>query len=234
MQSIALVRGTRRPTMRVTAIAATLLCAAFTLDAAAEAVTAPVTTVEVPAPAAAPPTVMMDVPAPPASPALAPLPPTMYVGSVAGDELLALLRAQPRFAQVSKDLVGSPIAIQVSQSFEPTAGGTASALASAILTGSTLGLIPMVTNNDLVITWEVVVNGTVLTRYRYRNNFTRVDSIYAGGNDTTYGLGKEGLAWVRSTAQSFMDDVAKDEKVAALVAEHAFYFGPAGSGTAAR
>ena len=232
MHLIAFAGSSRRSMARRTAIAGTLLCAALALDAAAETAAPSVTTVEVPAPAAAPPTVMVVTPVP--SPALAPLPPTLYAGAVAGDELLALLRAQPRFAQVSKDLVGSPIAIQVSQSFEPTAGGTASALASAILTGSTLGLIPMVTNNDLVITWEVVVNGTVLTRYRYRNNFTRVDSIYAGGNDTTYGLGKEGLAWVRSTAQSFMDDVAKDEKVAALVAEHAFYFGPAANGTAAR
>ena len=214
-------------------IAVLMSCAAV---AAAETATAdaPVATVEVPAPAAAPPTVMTTVPAPAASPAMAPLPPTMYFGSVAGDELLTLLRAQPRFAQVSKDLVGSPIAIQVSQSFEPTAGGTASAFASALLTGGTLGLIPMVTNNDLVITWEIVVNGTVLSRYRYRNNFTRVDSIYAGGSDTTYGLGKEGLAWVRSTTQSFMDDVAKDEKVAALLAEHAFYFGPPANGAAAR
>jgi hypothetical protein len=213
MQSIAsgCVLGWRAA--RCGTIAVLMSCAAV---AAAETATAdaPVATVEVPAPAAAP--------------------PTMYFGSVAGDELLTLLRAQPRFAQVSKDLVGSPIAIQVSQSFEPTAGGTASAFASALLTGGTLGLIPMVTNNDLVITWEIVVNGTVLSRYRYRNNFTRVDSIYAGGSDTTYGLGKEGLAWVRSTTQSFMDDVAKDEKVAALVAEHAFYFGPPANGAAAR
>ncbi len=232
MQFLATGSDLRQGGARARVIGAAILCVAVALDVAAATETATMTTVDVPAPAAAPPTVMMAVPAQASS--MAPLPPTLYVGAVAGEELLALLRAHPRFGQVSKDLVGSPISIQVSQSFESTAGGTAGAFASALLAGSTLGIIPMVTNNDLVITWEVAVNGTVLSRYRYRNNFTRVDSIYAGGADTTYGLGKEGLAWVRSTTQSFIDDLAKDAKLDALIAEHAFYFGPAPGGTVAR
>lgn len=181
----------------------------------------PPATVAVPPPPA-PMTTVTAAPTPPANA----LPPTMFASEVAGDELLNLLRANPRFAQVSKDVVGSPIAIRVSQTFELTAGGTASAFASALLAGSSLGILPMVSNSDHVITYEVVVNGAVLAAYPFKHNFTRVESIYAG-TDTTYGLGTEGLAWAKGTVAQFIDATAQDARLAALLEEYRFYFGSA-------
>lgn len=81
----------------------------------------------------------------------------------------------------------------------------------------------MVTNNDLVITYEVFVNGTVLQSFAYQRNFTRAVNIRA--NDTTYGLGKDGLAWAKQAAAQFLAEAAKDSKLANLVAEYQFYFG---------
>ena len=80
-------------------------------------------------------------------------------------------------------------------------------------------------NNDLVITYEVLVNGTVLRSFAYQRNFTRAVNIWA--NDTTYGLGKDGLAWAKETAAQFLVEVGKDPKIEGLVAEYAFYFSPA-------
>lgn len=173
--------------------------------------------------------IMMDVPviqtvAPPPPAAVAPraLPPMRWFGTVAGDELYNLVKADPRFAQINAELIGSPVLLRVSHSFEATSGGKAAGLASAILAGSTLGLLPVVMNNDLVITYEIVVNGTTLSTYDYRKNFTRSVNIYA--KDDTYGLGKEGLAWAKSTAAEFLAAVRNDAKLAELVAEYEFYF----------
>lgn len=81
----------------------------------------------------------------------------------------------------------------------------------------------MVVNNDLVISYEIVVNGTVVTSYSYRKNFTKAVNIWA--TDTTYGLGKDGLVWAKETATQFAAEVARDPKLAALVEEYEFYFG---------
>ena len=151
------------------------------------------------------------------------LPPVAYNGSVAGDELYTLLKADPMFAALSKDLVGCPIVLRVTHSFVMTAGGKASGLASAIWSGGPLGLLPVVTTNDLVITYEVLVNGTVLTTYAYQRNFTRAVNIWA--NDTTYGLGKDGLEWAKGTVTQFVAEAAKDPKLADLASEYQFYFG---------
>lgn len=152
-------------------------------------------------------------------------PPLQYAGTVAGDELYTLIKANPRFAKLDKELVGSPVSLRVTQSFALSSGGKATGLASAILAGGTLGLLPVVTNGDLVITYEMVVNGTVLSTYAYQKNFTRSQNIYS--TDTTYGLGKDGLAWTRTTVEQFLADAAKDPKLDALLAEYQFYFGTA-------
>ncbi|MBP6513633.1 MAG: hypothetical protein KA224_00515 [Steroidobacteraceae bacterium] len=173
-----------------------------------------------PATVAAPVTVV--VPAPVPAPAASVLPPVRYAGTVAGDELFNLIQANPRFAKLSKDLPGSPLMLRVTHSFEMTAGGKAAGLTSAILAGSTLGLLPVVTNNDVAITYEFVVNGVPLSTWVYRRNFTRSQNIFA--TDTTYGLGKEGLAWARSTVNEFLAAAAGDAALAALVEEYGFYF----------
>lgn len=151
-----------------------------------------------------------------------PLPPLRWFGTVAGEELYKLVKADPRFAQLDSELIGSPVLLRVSHSFEATSGGKAAGLASAILAGSTLGLLPVVMNNDLVINYELVVNGTTLSTYSYRKNFTRSVNIYA--KDDTYGLGKEGLAWAKGTVAEFLAAARNDAKLAELVAEYEFYF----------
>ncbi|MFO1400283.1 MAG: hypothetical protein U1F30_03575 [Steroidobacteraceae bacterium] len=200
-----------------------LLCLPVAAAAAETAPAPPVPAPPPPAAVAAPPSLTANAMV---QPAVAPtLPPMAFNGYVAGDEIYDLLRAAPLLAGLSKDLPGSPIVLRVTRSLLPTAGGKAAGLASAIFTGGTLGLIPMVLNNDLVITYEVLVNGTVVSSHVYQKNFTRTVNIY--GNDTTYGLGKEGLAWVRDTASQFVAAAGQDAQLAQLAAEYRQYFGPA-------
>lgn len=106
---------------------------------------------------------------------------------------------------------------------QPTAGGKATGLLSAIFTGGTLGLIPAVTNNSLMVTYEVRVHGRELVSYSYERTFTRAVNIWA--KDETHGLGKEGLEWLKSTATEFTTAAASDPKLASLKKEYERYFG---------
>ena len=82
---------------------------------------------------------------------------------------------------------------------------------------------PIVTNNDLVVQYEVLVNGTVLASYSYRRNFTRSFNVWS--KDRTNGLGADGVAWVRSTPPQFMAAARDDAKLLALIDEYRYYFG---------
>jgi len=154
------------------------------------------------------------------------LPPMIFFSSVAGDELFTALKANPAFAQLDKESVGSPIILFVTHSVRPTAAGVATGLLSVISFGMSLGILPLVSNNSLVVTYNVRVNGEDVVAYSYEHNFTRAVNIFTVKNDTTHGLGHEGLEWVKSTAADFARDATHDAKLAELVHEYDFYFGP--------
>jgi hypothetical protein len=190
-----------------------LLCASLALSALAYGVEPAPTSVAAPVqvpPATAP------------TPASA-LPAMSFYGSIADDELFDLVRKSDQFARLDKELIGSPLQLRVMHTLQPTASGKATGLLSAIFTGGTLGLIPAVTNNSLMVTYEVRVHGRELVSYSFQRTFTRAVNIWA--KDETHGLGKEGLEWLKSTATEFTTAAAIDPKLASLKKEYERYFG---------
>ena len=200
--------------MRTALMKLSLFCASLTIGALACAAEPAPTSVVVPAPATPA--------AAPAAPASA-LPAMSFYGSIANDELFDLIKKSEQFARLDKELFGSPLHLRVMHTLQPTAGGKATGLLSAIFTGGTLGLIPAVTNNSLMVTYEVRVHGRELVSYSYQRTFTRAVNIWA--KDETHGLGKEGLEWLKSTATEFTAAAASDAKLASLKKEYERYFG---------
>jgi hypothetical protein len=202
--------------MRVMAMKLPLLCASLMFGALASAADPIATPVAVPAPPIA---ITAVAPAP--APASA-LPAMSFYGSIADDELFDLIRKSDQFTRLDKELFGSPLHLRVMHTLQPTAGGKATGLLSAIFTGGTLGLIPAVTNNSLMVTYEVRVHGRELVSYSYQRTFTRAVNIWA--KDETHGLGKEGLEWLKGTATEFTTAAASDAKLASLKKEYERYF----------
>jgi hypothetical protein len=152
------------------------------------------------------------------------LPATNFYSSVAGNEMFDLVKANAMFAKLEKNLYGSPVTLSITHSLQPTTGGKAATLLSAIWAGGSLGLLPAVTSNNFVVRYDVRVQGRDIATYTYQRTFTRAVNIWA--QDKTYGLGDDGFAWLKSTAQQFANDVANDAGLAELRREYAFYFGP--------
>ena len=190
-----------------------LLCASLALSALAYGVEPAPTSVA--APAHVPPT-RAEAPA-------SALPAMSFYGSIADDELFDLVKKSDQFARLDKELIGSPLQLRVMHTLQPTASGKATGLLSAIFTGGTLGLIPAVTNNSLMVTYEVRVHGRELVSYSFQRTFTRAVNVWA--KDETHGLGKEGLEWLKSTATEFTTAAATDPKLASLKKEYERYFG---------
>jgi len=153
----------------------------------------------------------------------APLPAMTYAGTEATQAIFDALHSDPLFAKLNKELVGCPIVLRVTHSLEPTSGGKATGVTTALLAAGTLGLIPFVTNHDLVVDYEFLVNGSVAANYTYRKNFTYSKNLWT--KDKTFGLGNDGLAWVKNTAPEALAAMRSDPKLAALVEEYRYYFG---------
>ena len=166
-----------------------------------------------------------DVSAPtaPAQTAIAQMPALQFGSTIAAEEIYAALKSTTAFASIDREKPGSPIMVRVSHTYGNTSAGMASSVASVILSAGTLGLLPVVTNRDLVVTYEVVVNGSVVVSHAYSKNLTRVFNIHS--KDQTHGLGADGLAWVTGTAARFAADVDHDAAYADLQSEYNYYYG---------
>jgi len=98
-----------------------------------------------------PPASTKEAPAVSVAPAPPPLPPMDFLSSVGSDEIYALFTAVPAFSSLDNELIGSPLTLMVTHTSRPTAGGQAAGLLSGVLSGSTLGIIPIVSSEHLVI-----------------------------------------------------------------------------------
>jgi hypothetical protein len=152
------------------------------------------------------------------------LPPMKFYSSVAADELLLALQAEPALASLDKELPGSPLALVVTHTLRPTAGGVATGFLSAVLSGSTLGLIPLVTNDRLVVRYEVMLNGKAVTSYSFERTATRAQNLWTAGADGYGGLGKAGMEWVKSTAAEVAAKLPHDPALGEVREEIDFYF----------
>jgi hypothetical protein len=148
------------------------------------------------------------------------MPPIGFVSTIAAEEIYDALKQSAAFSSMDKEKPGNPIIVRVSHTYGHLSA--ASAIASALFAGGTLGLLPAVSNRDLVVTYEILVNGSLLLSYSYAKNVTRVFNIHS--TDRTHGLGDDGLAWVKGTAAQFAGDTARDAKYAELQAEYHYYY----------
>jgi len=151
------------------------------------------------------------------------LPAMNFYSSIADDELYDIVKTNAAFAKLDKELLGSPITLRIRHSLQPTSAGKATGLLSAIWTGGTLGLLPAITNNSFVVTYEIRVQGKDVASWSYQRNFTRAVNIWA--KDQTYGLGKEGFEWMKTTAAEFAAAAANDSRISDLKREYERYFG---------
>lgn len=157
-----------------------------------------------------------------AAEALLQLPPTRYVSTLA-DPLFDSLKTQQLFSQLDKELYGSPLVLGAIHTFSPTAGDAALGVTSAILSGSTLGILPVVSSSDLVVTYTLSAHGKSIASYSYSKGVTQVTNIYSSQGVNQ--LDKATMEWVISTAEQFSREVGQNQKVRALTDEYNFYFG---------
>lgn len=144
-----------------------------------------------------------------------------FFSSISEEKLIEQIRSLPEFEELDEDALGSPIVLRVRHFMRMTAGGSAAGWSSAVLSGSTLGLIPMVTNNDLVVKYEFMVHGSLVASFEYIENFTEVESLY----NMSTGLEGAALEWAEGTVTQFLQDVAGNAKIQSVMEEYQYYFG---------
>ena len=138
------------------------------------------------------------------------------------DSLLEKIQSLPFFSEMSNTIFGSPYYFSVRIGNNSTTGGTAAELTSIMLSGSTLGILPVVSNSDITVTYQLWVNRRGYVEYSYTENFSDIDSFWA--LDSQSGLEPNVLEWALTTVDDLAQKLEEDPKVIALIAKHEKYF----------
>ncbi|MHC9511058.1 hypothetical protein [Kangiella sp. M94] len=147
--------------------------------------------------------------------------PINYASNVDSPSFHTKLKEIENFSNVEYDHNGSPLLLITTLHNTMTNGGQATGLFSAMLAGGSLGLIPMVTNQDLTITYNVMVNRQVLARFSYTENFTDAVSLYNAGN---LEIDEDVEAWLLSTLPKFEEELKQHSDFSILLYEYDLYF----------
>jgi hypothetical protein len=155
------------------------------------------------------------------------LPAMSFVSSLAADRILPILKRNAALSGLDEELAGSPLTLLVTHTLRPTSGGQAAGFLSGVLAGSTLGLIPIVSSEMLVVRYEVMLNGKPIAGYSFERTATRAMNMWSAARDDGYeGLGKAGMEWVESTAIEAAAKLAADPAIDAVRKEIEYYFPP--------
>ena len=106
---------------------------------------------------------------------------------------------------------------------QSTSGGTAATTTSGLLAASTLGIIPIVTNEDKTLRFEIWINRISYASYEYTENFSDVGNLWTMNNGKK--MNPEVLQWALKCIEDLHQKIAQDPKIKEMLAEHAFYFG---------
>ncbi|QDP02719.1 hypothetical protein [Thalassotalea sp. PS06] len=145
-----------------------------------------------------------------------------YISGVDDDINFDLLIKDPLLENLEKDLHGSPFLFASFIQNSSTEGGQVSQFTTGLLSATTLGLVPVVTNNDLTIHYRIRLQQTTISEFTYSKNFTDAGFLWAGPDQE---LSTEVKAWVKSTVPMFLRDVRRDEKLKEMIDEYQYYFG---------
>ncbi len=137
-------------------------------------------------------------------------------------KFVELLQKQDLLAKVSHKSYGAPVRLIVSYHHETTAGGSVASFTTLMMSASSLGVIPVVENNDFVVTYQLRVQSKTIANFNYVINTTNAVSIYAGKEAK---FSPKVQAFIDSTPAKFAADLAKEAAFKTLTQEYEFYFG---------
>ena len=152
------------------------------------------------------------------------LPEMEYITSLIEDEKhFEKLQNSTVFGNIKKEMPGAPLRLYAIIHAQSTEGGSASEFSSGLLAATTLGIIPVVKNQDIVMTYRIRINNNTLAEYSYTKNVTDVVSMY--NMNKAQNFDKETQAWIDGTIDLLLEDIKKDRNIIEFIEEFDYYFG---------
>lgn len=148
-------------------------------------------------------------------------PPVFFVTNVENKEVIASLEEYQAFEKLDKKAVGLPIGVRVLKGHRTKQDGTQ--FSSLMLSASTLGIIPVVSNTEFKVRYDVFVQGKSIADFEYVMDSTDVNNFWTAAYKEHKTKPSEEV-FLKDTLSRFLNELRQNKKVQDVFQEYREYF----------
>ncbi len=148
-------------------------------------------------------------------------PPVFFVTNIEDDEIKLKIEQYQAFAALDENAVGLPIGVRVLKGHRTKQDGTQ--FSSLMLSASTLGIIPVVSNTEFKVRYDVFVQGKPIETFEYVMDSTDVDNFWTAAYKD-YETSPTEEQFLLDTIPQFFTELKASEASQAVFAEYWEYF----------
>lgn len=149
-------------------------------------------------------------------------PPVLFVTNIDDVPVKETLESYDAFSRLDTEAVGLPIGVRVVKGHRTKQDGTQ--FSTLMLSASTLGIIPIVSNTEFKVYYDVFVQGKSIKQFKYQVDSTDVDNLWSA----PYGdreVKPSEAKFIEYTLPKFMSELRESEEVQLVFEEYREYFG---------
>ena len=148
-------------------------------------------------------------------------PPVFFVTNIDNVDFKGKLDAYQAFSRLDSEAMGLPIGVRVLKGHRRKQDGTQ--FSTLMLSASTLGIIPFVSNTEFKVHYDVFVQGKSIAKFKYQVDSTDVNTIWASPHAERKTKPSEEL-FIEYTLPRFLSDLKDSSEVQTVFQEYWEYF----------
>lgn len=148
-------------------------------------------------------------------------PPVFFVTNIEDAEFKDKLDTFAAFENLDEKAVGLPIGLRILKLHRTKQDGTQ--FTSLMLSASTLGLIPVVSNTEFKVRYDIFVQGKSIADFEYLMDSTDVNNIWTSAYQNREVKPSEEV-FLKDTLAQFLTELQSNEKAQSVFAEYREFF----------
>lgn len=150
-------------------------------------------------------------------------PPVLFQTNIEDQSFKSALEGYGAFESLNDDSLGLPLGVLVLKNIRMKSD--AKGISSLLLSASTLGIVPVMSNKEFSIRYDVFLQGKSVASYTYEMTSADVQNFW-GGFEADKTLKPEQEIFLDQSIVMFLNDLKSNEEVQGYFAEYDSYFRP--------
>jgi|GEM_PF-1406557 len=148
-------------------------------------------------------------------------PPVFFVSNIEDKRFTQKLEEFKAFSLLDEKAVGIPIGLRILKGHRTKQDGTQ--FSSLMLSASTLGIIPVVSNTEFKVRYDVFVQGKSIANYEYTMDSTDVNNFWTAAY-REYETKPSEQQFLEATLARFLNEIKTNKEVQGVFTEYYDYF----------